>query len=722
MLAGAGAQFFTDSGVPLSGGLIYTYAAGTTTPQAAYTTSAGNVAHANPIVLNSAGRVASGGEIWLTDAVAYKFVLQTSTGVTIATYDNVTGNASGIYAAFAASSGSSLVGFIQSGTGAVATTVQGRLRQTVSVLDFGASPSNLASANNTAFAAAMTYAATISGAVYVPAGTYQLSATLTKPSGVSIFGVGTGSILVFTGCNGITLAYDSASYETTGLSTFIRDIQIFGSNATTSSYSGIIFNYTAASGRRCTGISFDNVVVKDFQTGGYFRQLWNCNFINCNFINSYYGIYFYGQNIKNSITNCFFQKYTMTGTGGSWGISFQTVDGESTQSTQIFGSQIYSFDIGINILLGFEIQIEHNDITECQSIGVNIVSTNGGCWVRDNWIQTNKAALTYGVYIAALATINYQDVHVIANHIVAQTPYVGSTGIYVRTAQYGATINDNAIYKFDIGFENVSSTNVTFKFNKIDVLTSVYNSSSKAVILSSASNDNEIGPNAIIPGDPSVNTSFYQATTMTGSSANIGVTNSAYFPAGTQVQFASTNNGFIAGITYYVLTSSANVITVAANSSGSAIAATGVTANFVFATPYPLTFTTTTCPPGLTFFGRGSFMSAITGFTTALGGRVDWVASGKIVSITINNNGTWNGTSNAATMTMTGMPDFFLNPVYPQYAIANIINNNTGAYGIAYIHPTTGVITFYSSPASGSFVASGTKGVVATAPIVYQLS
>ena len=111
LFAGAGAQFFDNSGNPLSGGLVYTYAAGTTTPQTSYTTSAGNVAHANPIVLDSAGRVPSGGEIWLTDAVAYKFVLQTSTAVLIATYDNVTGNASGIYAAFAAANGATLIGY-----------------------------------------------------------------------------------------------------------------------------------------------------------------------------------------------------------------------------------------------------------------------------------------------------------------------------------------------------------------------------------------------------------------------------------------------------------------------------------------------------------------------------------------------------------------------------------------------------------------------------------
>jgi len=87
LFAGIGAQFFTDDGVPLAGGLIYSYAAGTTTPKTTYTSSLGTVAHTNPIILNSAGRVPSG-EIWLTLG-QYKFVLATSTNVTIATYDNV---------------------------------------------------------------------------------------------------------------------------------------------------------------------------------------------------------------------------------------------------------------------------------------------------------------------------------------------------------------------------------------------------------------------------------------------------------------------------------------------------------------------------------------------------------------------------------------------------------------------------------------------------------
>jgi hypothetical protein len=87
IFGGVGAQFFDNNGNVLSGGKIYTYEAGTTTPLATYTSSTGVTAHTNPIVLDSAGRV-PGGEIW-NQLQLYKFVLKTSAEVTIATYDNV---------------------------------------------------------------------------------------------------------------------------------------------------------------------------------------------------------------------------------------------------------------------------------------------------------------------------------------------------------------------------------------------------------------------------------------------------------------------------------------------------------------------------------------------------------------------------------------------------------------------------------------------------------
>jgi hypothetical protein len=91
IFAGVGAQLFDDSGNVLTGGKIYTYEAGTSTPLASYTSSAGNTAHSNPIILNAAGRVATG-EIWLDYTKLYKFVVTTATNVLIATYDNVGGS------------------------------------------------------------------------------------------------------------------------------------------------------------------------------------------------------------------------------------------------------------------------------------------------------------------------------------------------------------------------------------------------------------------------------------------------------------------------------------------------------------------------------------------------------------------------------------------------------------------------------------------------------
>ena len=87
---GAGAQLFNNDGIPLAGGLIYTYAAGTSTPEAVYTSGSGLIQHSNPIVLDASGRV-PGGEIWLTDGISYKFVVKDAALVLIGTYDNLVG-------------------------------------------------------------------------------------------------------------------------------------------------------------------------------------------------------------------------------------------------------------------------------------------------------------------------------------------------------------------------------------------------------------------------------------------------------------------------------------------------------------------------------------------------------------------------------------------------------------------------------------------------------
>ena len=84
---GNGQQFFDNNGLPLAGGLIYQYQAGSSTPLSTYTTVNGTTPNSNPIILDSAGRPPQ--EIWFQTGYSYKFVLQTSAGVTLQTLDNL---------------------------------------------------------------------------------------------------------------------------------------------------------------------------------------------------------------------------------------------------------------------------------------------------------------------------------------------------------------------------------------------------------------------------------------------------------------------------------------------------------------------------------------------------------------------------------------------------------------------------------------------------------
>ena len=116
-------QFFDANGNPLVGGKLFTYAAGTTTPQATFTDYGGGTANTNPVILNSRGEAA----VWC-GANRYFMVLKDADDVELWTADNVNGPNGPTLAVLAASDGATLIGYTPADTG-VATTVNARLQQ-----------------------------------------------------------------------------------------------------------------------------------------------------------------------------------------------------------------------------------------------------------------------------------------------------------------------------------------------------------------------------------------------------------------------------------------------------------------------------------------------------------------------------------------------------------------------------------------------------------------
>lgn len=87
-------QGFDDNGDPLSGGKLYSYAAGTTNLQDTYSDSALATENDNPIVLDSAGRAT----VYLDPELSYKFTLTDADDAEIWTQDNIVGSLSGVLA------------------------------------------------------------------------------------------------------------------------------------------------------------------------------------------------------------------------------------------------------------------------------------------------------------------------------------------------------------------------------------------------------------------------------------------------------------------------------------------------------------------------------------------------------------------------------------------------------------------------------------------------
>lgn len=264
-------QFFDINGEPLVGGKVYTYLAGTTTPQATYTDNTGATANPNPVILNARGEAS----IWLSGA-NFKFKLTDANDVEIWTVDYISAPISGVSPALSGnvtidtSSSSPALKITQTGTG-LALRVQDEADpdSTPTVVDnqgrLGvgtASPSEKVdiSGGNLAFTAAAgtLYAKVTPGASstdIAAAGARSLTLTTNSTPRVTITDAGLVGI-------GKT---PSAGVELDVLGDIASSATI---TATTSVITDTISERTAAA-----GVTIDGVLLKDSLIGGVYRPI-----------------------------------------------------------------------------------------------------------------------------------------------------------------------------------------------------------------------------------------------------------------------------------------------------------------------------------------------------------------------------------------------------------------------------------------------------------------
>lgn len=125
-------QFFSAAGAPLVNGTVTVYIAGSTTKSNTWQDAAQQTLNTNPIQLDARGEAL----VFLDPAIVYKFLLKNAGNVEQWTVEPISGAQPA--SSLAASSGASLIGFIQVGAGAVQREAQAKMRDAVSVSDFGA--------------------------------------------------------------------------------------------------------------------------------------------------------------------------------------------------------------------------------------------------------------------------------------------------------------------------------------------------------------------------------------------------------------------------------------------------------------------------------------------------------------------------------------------------------------------------------------------------------
>jgi hypothetical protein len=372
------------------------------------------------VILNSRGEAG----VWLSSSY-YKLKLTDSNDVEICTVDNVGGFATmadltaaiaALTASLAASSGSSLIGFIQAGTSAVATTAQTKMRETISVKDFGAVGDDAAD-DTTKIQAAINYANTIGGDVYFPPGVYRITNGLTiNNSGdasarikASLYGDSSASVLI----RGMPGTYDMLTI-TGGTGAGAESHQVIrGLFFVKEDYVGF-----CVGGDNLAFMSFEDVCFYNAQYGFYATDVLSSVFYNCVFRQSKIGMRAEYTNFSypNALTlvGCVIGNCEDAGAWIIGGTNFNMFGG-SVESNGILGVAATKFGVLLNNA-GVQGSVSGN------FSGVYFENNKG---TADIWLANSAQPAAASISGCSFARVD--DVNYVTNNILVETSGAGVT-------------------------------------------------------------------------------------------------------------------------------------------------------------------------------------------------------------------------------------------------------------------------------------------------------
>jgi hypothetical protein len=325
----------------------------------------------------------------------------------LATWDNITGiNGTGI------TSNASNVSYDPSGTGAVTTTVQAKLRQTVSVLDFGANTTP----GTTDMTAAIQAAVNAAYRVYIPAGTYKVTSTITLKAGTYIYGDGMGATFINSTASGATfqLLNPLGTAEIEAPKFFDFYLYTTGSGIRLNTQSDPFLDDNTSQQYMMRPIMERVIIVGSQNTTGYavsWNKCFDGSIRNCKFVEFAYGVVFYGCDL-NEISN---NRIQSSGINCIAAISVNT-----------FGSQTL---------------ILHNDLLGSPSESF-ITSSDRDVLIQDNYLE-GGGTITAAIYISGGFYVKIDGNRIEVQSTVAANWLKVGSGSAVNLAQLWVTNNVN---------------------------------------------------------------------------------------------------------------------------------------------------------------------------------------------------------------------------------------------------------------------------------------